>query len=145
VPSSPICLDASFVVRLLVSTETARRADTLWRSWQQEQRQLVAPTILYYELSNALFRYYLSGAFSLEEALRLLDVAIKSGISVYGDATLHRRAIELADSLLLPATYDAHYLALAERFGAELWTADRRLVQAVQGRVPWVHLLEGGQ
>jgi len=33
-------------------------------------------------------------------------------------------------------------LALAERLGAEFWTADRRLCQAVAARLPWVRLLE---
>jgi predicted nucleic acid-binding protein len=44
----------------------------------------------------------------------------------------------------LPAIYDAHYLALAHRLNAEFWTADRRLFQAVQGRIPKIHLLEMG-
>ena len=35
----------------------------------------------------------------------------------------------------------AHYLALAKRFDAEFWTADRRLVRAVQDELSWVHLV----
>ena len=38
--------------------------------------------------------------------------------------------------------YDAHYLALAERLGAEFWTADRRLQQAVGATLLWVRLLD---
>jgi predicted nucleic acid-binding protein len=34
-----------------------------------------------------------------------------------------------------------HYLALAERLGAALWTCDRRLASAVQARCPWVQLV----
>lgn len=37
-------------------------------------------------------------------------------------------ALDLAERLSLSATYDAHYLALAEWLGAEFWTADQRLV-----------------
>jgi hypothetical protein len=33
----------------------------------------------------------------------------------------------------LPATYDAHYLALAERENCEFWTADTRLFNAIKG------------
>jgi hypothetical protein len=43
--------------------------------------------------------------------------------------------------LSLPAAYDAHYLALAERVGAEFWTTDRRLANKVREALPWVHLL----
>jgi predicted nucleic acid-binding protein len=54
---------------------------------------------------------------------------------------LHWRAMDLAERFSLPAVYDAHYLALAERLGGEFWTADRRLVEAVQGALPWVRLV----
>jgi len=54
---------------------------------------------------------------------------------------LHRRALQLAEALSLPAAYDAHYLALAERVGAEFWTTDRRLANKVREALPWVHLL----
>ena len=43
--------------------------------------------------------------------------------------------------LSLPATYDAHYLALAEWLGGEFWTADGPLARTVQPVLPWVHLV----
>lgn len=48
------------------------------------------------------------------------------------------RAVELASDLGLPAVYDAHYLALAERMGCELWTADERLWNSVRTSLSWV-------
>lgn len=39
--------------------------------------------------------------------------------------------MQLARQFNLPAAYDAHYLALAERLEAELWTLDRKLFNAV--------------
>ena len=51
-----------------------------------------------------------------------------SGIANLGDAArLHFRALEIAHDRHLPATYDAHHVALAERFRVSLWTCDRRL------------------
>lgn len=67
-----------------------------------------------------------------------LDIALRFEIATYEDADLRRRALKLAEALSLPATYDAHYLALAERLGAEFWTADRCLAQAAQKALPWV-------
>lgn len=61
-------------------------------------------------------------------------------ITLYGDRDLHRRALSLAKQLSLPAAYDAHYLALAERLNAELWTADRCLAERAQPTMPWVNL-----
>jgi len=53
-------------------------------------------------------------------------------------APVHRRALQLADTYNLPAAYDAHYLALAEAFGCELWTDDQRLLRRVGGALDFV-------
>jgi predicted nucleic acid-binding protein len=51
----------------------------------------------------------------------------------------------LAQQYNLPATYDAHYLALAEHEKCEYWTADTRLWNAVRDKLPWVHQLSDYQ
>jgi predicted nucleic acid-binding protein len=43
------------------------------------------------------------------------------------------RAIEIAALTGQRASYDSHYLALAERLGCELWTADDRFRDAARG------------
>lgn len=140
-PGSPVCPDASFLLRLLLDEEAAPQADALWEAWHQEGRRLVAPTLLYYEVANALYRYAAHGDLSPDEVETVLDLALRMDIELVGDAGLHRRALQLAQTFSLPAAYDAHYLALAERLGAEFWTADARLAQAVRDRLPWVHPL----
>jgi predicted nucleic acid-binding protein len=50
-------------------------------------------------------------------------------------------AVYFAHRFGLPAAYDAHYLALAEREQCELWTADVRFLRAINGKLPWVHSL----
>jgi predicted nucleic acid-binding protein len=57
------------------------------------------------------------------------------------DAAVGVRVMELAHRYDLPAVYDAHYLALAEREGCDYWTADKRLWNSVKGMVPWVRWL----
>ena len=73
---------------------------------------------------------------------RALKTAQTLPITLYNDADLHNKAMELAQNLSLPAAYDAHYLALAKKLDAEFWTADRKLVRAVQSDLPWVQLLD---
>ncbi len=138
----PICVDASLVVRLVESGTYEAPVVMLWKEWHEIGRSVVAPTLLYYEVSNAMRRYVVHGELLLEEAAEALEAALELDITLYGDAGLHRRALEMADQFALPATYDAHYLALAETLGAEFWTADHRLVRAVGVALPWVHEAE---
>lgn len=64
-----------------------------------------------------------------------------SPILLFTDDNLMRRAYELATQLNRPTAYDAKYLAVAERFQCELWTADERLFNAVSSTLPWVKWL----
>ncbi len=140
--SNSVCLDASFIVRMLVGPETlARKAESLWATWEQQGKTLVAPALLYFEVSNALFRYVKANRLPFPLVQELLTTALSLEVLLYADADLHLEALTLARELRLPAAYDAHYLALARRLGAECWTADRRLAQTVAGRFPWVHAL----
>ncbi len=140
-PGLPVCVDASYVLRLLGSSTPETPAVRLWKEWHESGHPLVAPALLYYEVTNAIRRYVVHGELTSQEASELLDVSLSLDITLYDDDELHRRALQLAEQFSLPATYDSHYLALSERFGAEFWTADRHLVQKVKQALPWVHLL----
>ena len=94
------------------------------------------------EVVNALHRYVHHGMLLPEEASDALEAILGLGIELRSDAELHPRALALANKLGLAAAYDVHYLALAERLGAEFWTADRRLQHAVGATLLWVRLLD---
>jgi predicted nucleic acid-binding protein len=99
--------------------------------------------LLYYEVTNGLYRYLKARIFSLETVEKTLHAALALPIELVGEADLHQRAKDLATNYNLPAAYDAHYLALAERFEVDLWTADARLFNAVQSfGIEWVKLVE---
>jgi predicted nucleic acid-binding protein len=53
-------------------------------------------------------------------------------------------ALEIAHERRPRATYDAHYVALAERFRVPLWTCDRLLADALGDGLPDVHLVPCG-
>jgi predicted nucleic acid-binding protein len=46
--------------------------------------------------------------------------------------------MELGQMFALPATYDSHYLALAESKECELWTADMHMWNNVKDQLDWV-------
>jgi len=141
--NSWVCVDANLVIRLIAdpNDEAVLR---LWERWDAEGRQVAAPALLFYEVTNALYRYQKMGLMGPSSVRLALQAALSLPLHLHQDAGLHRRALDLAERFSLPAAYDAHYLALAERLDAEFWTADRRLAQAVQEEMPWVRLLTVG-
>ena len=139
--SSTICCDASLLFRLLTgqqSQETAVR----WQQWRDEQREFVAPQLLRYEVTNALFQFQRRKHIDEKQAAEAMRALIEMQIQLIADADVHLDALELATAHSLPAAYDAHYLAVALREGTELWTADRRLYNSVNHRLNWVRLTE---
>jgi len=130
------------VVQLVVGGAQADKISNFWLTWLDGSRPLVAPTLLYYEVSNAIHRYLVHGYLLPQAADEALIAALSLDISLYEDQDLHHRSLKLARRFSLPATYDAHYLALSERLGAEFWTVDRRLARIVSADLPWVHLVE---
>lgn len=137
-----LCLDASLVIRYLGSLNTNSIYQQKWNQWQQEEITLVAPTLLMYEVSNGLHRAAKALQMTPEEAEEFLERALNLGIRFYGDSQLHREALVMAQRYNLPATYDAHYLALAQRLNLELWTVDERLFNSVKSSLEWVKLLK---
>lgn len=137
-PTSRICcVDASIIVRLLID-----RADhpvqALWRSWQEKEATIVAPALLLYEVTNALYQQQRQGIFSPAAVELMVATARLLPIRLYADSDLHRDAHRFATELNLPATYDAHYLATAALNDATFWTSDKRLVSLVRGKLDWV-------
>lgn len=136
-----ICVDANFIVRLLSEPPNAISYNNLWRQWKSANNQIIAPTLFCYEVTNVFHRMSIAGQISLEDAEQLLEDALNLGISLYSDRALHKQAIALARNLNLPATYDAHYLALSKKFKAKFYTCDRRLFNRVKDTITWIYLV----
>ena len=138
---SPICLDASFVVRLVSGTE-GDPVLSIWDRWIEEGHDFVAPVLMRYEVTNALYGYLRRGIRNAEKTLTSLRYALALPIQLDENAYAHETALNIAARFKLSAAYDAHYLVLSERLGAEFRTADRKLVNSVKHAYPWVHLIE---
>lgn len=139
--NNTVCIDANLVVFYLTNNNPNSIYQQKWTQWQANNYTLVAPTLIMYEVTNAFHRAIAAGQISRTEGESLLENALNLGIRFYGDAELHKQALAIAQTYNLPATYDAHYLALAQRLNVELWTADRRLFNSIQSSFSWVNLL----
>lgn len=132
-----LCIDANIVVGFITGRP---KYIELWEPWIENSNNLIAPTLIYYEVTNVLHRYLTAGELSETQVDEYLQDVFNLGITYYRDETLHHRAALFARQFSLPAAYDAHYLALSERFGVDFWTADKRLARAVSTSLPWVKL-----
>lgn len=95
-------------MRLVGGELPESRFEDLWNQWQESRSSIVASTLLYYEVSNALHRLAVAGQLRPEHAEQALADALSLNIRLYSDADLHQRALNQARQLTLPATYDAH-------------------------------------
>ena len=136
-----ICVDASFVVRLVTSSSETSPFMVLWEQWQSENASIIAPSLLDYEVTNVFHRLRRAEEISSEEAEASLTDALSLNIDLCGDRQLHEESLALAQKLSLPATYDAHYLALAQRFEADFYTADKKLFNSVKALLTWIKLV----
>ena len=135
-----VVVDTSLVLKWIIHESDSDKALALLAGWSNEGVEIHAPALLTYEATNSLYQKVRSGKYTLDAAQQSLKDVIFTELELdfSQDADLSIRAMELADHFGLPATYDPHYLALAERERCDLWTADTRLWRVVRGELPWV-------
>ncbi len=138
-------VDASVAVSRLVQENASHHARALFRYCENDRRLIAVPPHFPGEVTNALYQKQRTNDphFHLEPAE--VDVAvvefsqlIRRGIAVVAHPELYPRAVALARAHGLPTVYDTLYLALAELLRMELWTNDRRLLDAVGQAISWV-------
>lgn len=136
-----VVVDASLAFKWLSADVHSEKAHALLQSWEARDTELAVPYLLPFEVSNALHRRVARGELGVAESGELLGSLLSSRLKLHSTPSLHNKAIELASLLKQGAAYDAHYLALAEWLGCELWTADRKFHLAAgtgAGTVRWI-------
>jgi predicted nucleic acid-binding protein len=138
--SNCVVVDASIALKWVLDEADSSTALAMLADWTNNGVEILAPALLAYEVTNALYRRVGRGVIPSEDARRGLKRVIFTSLELefFQDADFSIRAMELAQYFGLPATYDAHYLALAESKGCELWTADERMWNSISGKLPWV-------
>ncbi len=109
--------------------------------WRAQRTRFVAPALLLYELTNAIYMLYRFAGLPADEALDVLASALAVPVELQAVSQDHLRALEPAMRFTIRSAYDAHHLALAERLGIEFWTRDERIVNTVRRHLPWVRLV----
>ena len=118
-----VVLDASAALLLLIDPGAAGEHVAA----RLDGASVVAPDLLPYEVGNVLRRHRNAGRLSETEARLALDGFHALSIALWSHALLADRVWSLGANL---SAYDAAYVALAERLGAVLLTADARIAGA---------------
>lgn len=139
--TSPICVDAGILLKLVLQEPDSHLAEALWQSWISAGVQPVAPQLFPFEVTAVLRKLTHRETVKPDLAGKMLKTALAIDVSLQTFDGIHQRAWQLAADFKRPTAYDTHYLALAEHLGCPFWTADQRLFNAVRDKLEWVYFL----
>ncbi|MDA1190141.1 MAG: type II toxin-antitoxin system VapC family toxin [Candidatus Poribacteria bacterium] len=140
-PTSFAVLDSGVLLATARTETLSEHAKALIARVNQHDVQIVAPMLLQYELIAVVRKWVYRTLITSEEAENALNELLAFPARYATDDSLMRRAYELATNLNRPTAYDAQYLAVAERFQCDFWTADERLFNATSERFPNIRWL----
>lgn len=134
-------IDASVALKFQFHDEEAVEAATLLlRRYVEGKIDLVAPTLLPYEIVSAV--HVAINRKRIEESVgyKAVNYLTSLGINLYGFDELIEMTFNLARKHGL-SPYDCCYLALAERLKCDFITGDRRLYNSCENkirRIKWI-------
>lgn len=135
-----IVLDACVLAKVFVREEFSEAADAL----VQRHSTFHAPGLIRVEVSSAITRKFRSGVLTTEKVDAALTMWGRfrrlSHLRIDEDEDLLPAAERLSLSIRHPLA-DCLYLAVAERYGVPLVTADQPFFEALGDRFPAVHHL----
>jgi predicted nucleic acid-binding protein len=123
-------LDASVALKTVLNEPDSPVARKLLEEHRQQLHELLAPDTFVIEVAHALTRAERRKIIQVGEAPQLLAEIMTYRPILHAYLPLVSRAVELSSQLGVGA-YDCLYVALAEREGCSLVTADDRLVNAL--------------
>jgi len=122
---------------VLIREEFSDTAQALYTNILLASRPIFAPPYWAAELTHALYRLIRRRLITPAEADQALNQFLEFPVQVVATPELYRKAFIFARTHTV-STYDSLYLVLAQMLDTELWTDDRRLINATSDIAPWV-------
>jgi len=139
---SELCIDASVVVKLVLSGESYRAAARrLLRDCLVNRVTLIAPPFFEVEADTVIRKRVYDGRLSMDDARKAFAGLDKIPVQLWAHPLLRQRTREIAEQFNLRTVYDASYAPLAELIGCEFWTADKVFYDTVKARLMFVKYL----
>lgn len=138
-------LDASVVARWWLTdphTDTVRASRALLDAHLSGELAVHIPDLLYLEVANALWKASRFGHWQPPDVKHAVEDLGELPLERHEHAPILPAATDLAITYEI-TVYDACYIALAGDLGLPLFTADRRLLDRLAGRLPQVVAVHG--
>lgn len=136
-----VAIDASFLLKMFLPEDKSDEAETLWKSWVGDHVEIMAPTLIMFEISSVVRNKVFRGNLTEKEGEEINHLLKQLDISLIYTDELFDIAWEIGVILNAPNLYDCFYLALPKLLRIPLWTADRKLFQSAKKAFPFVNLL----
>lgn len=141
--SQRLILDANIGIWIVLYPLIGQDVRARFTRWVQDGQRMAAPSLWLAEVTSAIRSAVHQRQISSARGQRALDQALALRVELVPiDPDLTRAAYVWSERLGQRRAYDGFYLALADREGAELWTADERLANSAWaagiGWVRWV-------
>lgn len=130
-------LDASVALKWVLTEPDSAKAISLRDDFRKQLHELLAPDVFPVEVAHALTRAERKGLIKPFQATRLLTDVLSTPIPLHPYRPLLPRAVAISSAMRC-GVYDGLYVALAEREGCELATADDKLVKNLQAKFPFI-------
>ncbi len=131
----PVVVDTSVAIKWVVTEEYTDNAQALLDDYQRRNDPIYVPSLFLYEAANVLYGFVRKNILSMDGCKQAIGDLTKLVHPLVPDTRMMIRALVIADALQIENTYDAQFLALAERTRSTIWTADGRFCRAVHKRV----------
>lgn len=136
-----LVIDASVILKwYLTDEEYGQKALNLLDKYISNELDLLAPSLLEYEVVNGLTIAQKRGRIKEEKILLAIDGFMDLKINLKDLSRFYPKVLHYC-RIYNCSTYDASYLAIADEEGTAMVTADKRLYDAVKKDLKWVKWL----
>jgi predicted nucleic acid-binding protein len=136
-----VAVDASFLLKIFLPEDKSDEAEMLWKVWVGDHVEIMAPTLIMFEVSSVIRNKVFRGNLTEKEGEEITHLLKQLDISLIYTEELLDIAWEIGTILKTPNLYDCFYLALPKLLRIPLWTADKKLFQSAKKEFPFVNLL----